>query len=690
MTLPEIWPPELQTFYWRLDENFRSLVVTNVKQASQPKENNLINFFAGLNRMFEINGIFMNNSEFLVLLANALQIQGKYDEVIKISKKDEFHPGLLNAEAFALISQKKFEGILDITEKARKFAMDADPVNYMYSLANELLYYYYTQMIDKIPYKLELLRSEFQRLSENIIKNDELKRSLLEAYILGRSVEISLNRRMGNLDLGIQVGIQLINEARRTKNRYLLNRLLNNTAICLIEQGNIKDGLIFLEEHFSFSEIITNEMQLSIGANNIGFIYRTMGNLEKSMKYFFIALDNSKKANVAPYIIATQTNIAHLHLDFGNPNLALSNSDIALEDLKKSQVPVPNQIKIALDLCRADIFESMDQFEDAKDTLEHAIGLVNEENLTSELPKIYLRQARLSARQSNLGEATKLLEKAYTIAFNNNLFEIIVNTKLQLAEIDLLKYRMTNENVLLLNALEKIDDSKKLCFEQDFKLIAIDILILEGLLLSLNNKKKDGKKVLNEAIKIANELNLADKEMEAKNQLDEIEKEKKSLLVRIFTRINESIRSSLSYESVSKPKEVKSEIKAFYIVSKNTGLPIYQLELEQDKSINSNLLSGLISAIRAMGEEVLAAEEGGLKLIDHGNVAIMLETGVKSFFSLVVTQETFLLREKLRQFADIFENKYSFEGFDSGIIQTDHRRTDDIRNIFKEIFESNK
>jgi len=687
LNLPDLWPKELQTYYWRLDDNFRKLVISYIEKNHQSKSDVLNNFISGINQMLENNGIYMSNSEFLYLATATLQIQGKYSEVLKLSQKDEIHPGLLNASAFALISQKKFENILDIIEKAKNYAMDTDPINYILALANELLYYYYTQMIDKIPNKLEFLENEYRRLLENIINNEMMQIALLEAYILGKSVEISSNRRSGNLENGAKIGLSLIEQARKTENRYLLNRLLNNTAICLIEKGNLKEGLHLLEEHFKFSEIISNELQLAIGANNIGFIYRTMGNLEMSMKYFFIALENSKLAKVAPYIIATETNIAHLHLDFGNPNLALSDSEIAVESLKKSEVPVPTSIKVALDLCRADIFENLDHFDDAKTTLEHALELIGEENLTTEFPKIYLRQARLAARQSNLGEATNLLNKTYTIAFENNLFEIIVNAKLQLAEIDLLKYRMTNENILLFNALEKIGDSKQLCIEQDFKLILIDILILEGLLLSLNNKKKEGKKILHEAIEIANELNLSDKEIEAKNQLQEIEKEKKNLLVRIFTRINESIRSSISFESVSKPKDIKTELKALYIISKSTGLPIFQKEFETVKSIDSNLLSGLLSAIRSMGEEILAADEGGLKLIDHGNVAIMLETGTKSFISLVVSQETFILREKLRQFTERFNVELTFEGFDSGVVFSDPKRNEAIEKLFKEIFQ---
>ena len=686
MTLPFLWPKEFQTYYWRLEPNYRQLIISNLEKNYHEGVDILTNFLEAMNHLLTIDGLYLRNSEFLFLSTAILQIQGKTDEVIELSKKDEFHPGLLNAKAYALISQRKFDDVTDIVENAQKCSMDTDGFNSLFALSNKILCYYYSQQFDSIPEAILRLLEEYQAFYQKNESNPHIIIALKEARILGESVTILLNRRKGELEEGFNKGYELIREIRETENRYILNRLLNNTAICLIESGKLKDGLSLLVEAFSFSEIIANELQLAIGANNIGFIYRTMGDLEKSMKYFFIALDNAKKAKVAPYIVATETNIAHLHLDFGNPTMALSDSEDALKSLEKSDVPIPHRIQVALDLCRADIFETMDRFDDASETLKHAINLIEDGNLNAELPKVYLRQARLSARQSNLGEATKLLEKAHSIALNNSLFEIIVNAKLQLAEIDLLKYRMTNEKVLLLNALEKISDSKQLCLEQDYILILIDTLILEGLLLSLNGKQKDGKKILEEAIEYAKTHNLPEKEREAKNQLGEIGKEKKNLLVRIFTRINESIRSSISFESAAKPKILDSDPRAMYIVSKKSGLNLFQKKFSEEHTIDSNLLSGLLSAIRAMGEEVLSSKEGGLKLIDHGDVAIMLETGKKFFIALVAPQETYILREKLRLFSNSIDKNKTMMSIDESIMMTDPIRNEIIEKLIAEHF----
>jgi len=170
---------------------------------------------------------------------------------------------------------------------------------------------------------------------------------------------------------------------------------------------------------------------------------------------------------------------------------------------------------------------------------------------------------------------------------------------------------------LLSLALEKIEDTKQLCFEQDYKLVLIDVYILQGLLMSLAKKRKLGVKILDQAIELAKEINLPEKAEEAKRQLKEIRGEEKNLLVKIFTRMTKSIRSTFSFESVAKPKIIATQIKALYVIAKNSSLPIYEKYFEGEKKFDANLISGLLSAIRTMGETLLEAKEGGLKLIDQ-------------------------------------------------------------------------
>ena len=187
-------------------------------------------------------------------------------------------------------------------------------------------------------------------------------------------------------------------------------------------------------------------------------------------------------------------------------------------------------------------------------------------------------------------------------------------------------------------------------------------------------KRKQGVKVLELAIELAKEINLPEKEEEAKKQLKEIKGEDKHLLVKIFTRMTKSIRSTFTLESISKPKIIKTQLEALYIISKQIGLPIYEKYFDEALKINANLLSGLLTAIRTMGETLLESKEGGLKLIDHGDVAIMLETLKDMVFALVLTKESYLIREKLRNFAeDYLFSDFAFKEADGFVLKDDEQ-----------------
>jgi len=196
-----------------------------------------------------------------------------------------------------------------------------------------------------------------------------------------------------------------------------------------------------------------------------------------------------------------------------------------------------------------------------------------------------------------------------------------------------------------------------------------------------------GMKILNQAVALATEINLPEKAEEAKKQLKEIKAESKNLLVKIFTRITTSIRSTFTFESVAKPKKIETQLKVLYVIAQNSSLPIYEKYFEGEKKFDANLISGLLSAIRTMGETLLEAKAGGLKLIDHGDVAIMLETTGEMVFALVITRETYFAREKLRDFAESFsKSKYAYKKTD-GFVLKDKEQKKAIDTMVQKTFQ---
>ncbi|MHA1555804.1 MAG: hypothetical protein ACTSPM_02610 [Candidatus Heimdallarchaeota archaeon] len=118
MKLHKLWPTELQTHYWRLDDNIRNFILTKMKEKTIEKSN-LMNFIATIDELIESKGKYMSNSEFLFLAAATKVVQGESEAIQNICSLDEFHPGLHNAKAFSLISQKKFTEVPSLIKYTR-------------------------------------------------------------------------------------------------------------------------------------------------------------------------------------------------------------------------------------------------------------------------------------------------------------------------------------------------------------------------------------------------------------------------------------------------------------------------------------------------------------------------------------------------------------------------------------------
>ncbi|MCE7746256.1 MAG: hypothetical protein GPJ52_14090 [Candidatus Heimdallarchaeota archaeon] len=130
------------------------------------------------------------------MAANTFVLQGSFEEVYEICAKDEYHPGLLNTKAYALISQRKFDDVEGVISKAEEFSK-ADPFNALYNKAIKLLCLYYSQQFDRLESNLESLTNQYEQLRKQYSENENLVLAFSEMFALGKSVYINIRRREG-------------------------------------------------------------------------------------------------------------------------------------------------------------------------------------------------------------------------------------------------------------------------------------------------------------------------------------------------------------------------------------------------------------------------------------------------------------------------------------------------------------
>jgi hypothetical protein len=91
------------------------------------------------------------------------------------------------------------------------------------------------------------------------------------------------------------------------------------------------------------------------------------------------------------------------------------------------------------------------------------------------------------------------------------------------------------------------------------------------------------------------------------------------------------------------------------VIEAESGVSLFQYEWSSEK-IDESILSGLISAIQNMGEEIL--KRGGIRRIDWELGLLFFATGKYTIVTLLSSKASKSLRSSLSSFTEAFENKF--------------------------------
>lgn len=116
------------------------------------------------------------------------------------------------------------------------------------------------------------------------------------------------------------------------------------------------------------------------------------------------------------------------------------------------------------------------------------------------------------------------------------------------------------------------------------------------------------------------------------------------------------------------------------VIHANTGISLFQYEWSGEE-IDEDLLSGLITAIRSMGEEIL--KRGGIRQIDWDLGLLFFSKGKFTLTTLLSSKASKSLRANLSAFADAFETKFKLE-LESGY--TDVSKFEPAKDLIEDYF----
>lgn len=161
-----------------------------------------------------------------------------------------------------------------------------------------------------------------------------------------------------------------------------------------------------------------------------------------------------------------------------------------------------------------------------------------------------------------------------------------------------------------------------------------------------------------------------------------------------IVEINQKVENNLSFEGINRKikatiqgvseaelifkESIKFKVEAIFLIQKNSGLIIREIQSESDKRLESELLAGMLTAIRSFANDCMIEEDNFSELneIEYSDFKIIMEVAGYCYLAIIIKGEaskTFL--KNLRSILSEIVLKYGkeiedFEG-DSDSINSD-------------------
>jgi len=342
--------------------------------------------------------------------------------------------------------------------------------------------------------------------------------------------------------------------------------------------GDINKAIKLIEPVFNFGQIIENREIINVVGNFYAAVLQSSGELEKTLQTYHIVLDVSEDMGDERTKAVISSNMSVVESKQGLYDQALERQKAILElpivkdeyFLKMSlQAIIAETLFIAerynesIELCKTLIFDKKMPINykfDTLSTLKKIAGktdspellefvrnhlIDDREFLESPVNKIFNfdLQAISAKLQKKWQELIDYLKKEREIMFSYNLIEDASDIEIRLAEGYFKLYQQFERLEDLNHAYSHLDLAKMIAFERQNYLDLCRLEILKGLLASESKVMVQAELNLKNALKIAQEHNLQNLEVQIIEHLDQlekgiIEKSASSFLRKLFNRLS--------------------------------------------------------------------------------------------------------------------------------------------------------
>jgi CHAT domain-containing protein/tetratricopeptide (TPR) repeat protein len=191
------------------------------------------------------------------------------------------------------------------------------------------------------PEAFQAAKAKFQKAAEIFRRAGDKKGEGESVFLLGRVTE-----NLGDARAAMDLYNQALELFRQTGERESEAYALNNIGVLLLGAGELRQAEEKLDSALKIAEeLAENEALLSLIVNNLGFVYRSLGEMPKAAKFYQRALDLAYKIEDFPGRAHALNNFGEVQNHLGDRQTALKMYETALEIARKIK-DVELQVKI--------------------------------------------------------------------------------------------------------------------------------------------------------------------------------------------------------------------------------------------------------------------------------------------------------------------------------------------------------
>ncbi|NPD88821.1 MAG: tetratricopeptide repeat protein [Asgard group archaeon] len=443
-----------------------------------------------------------------------------------------------------------------------------------------------------------------------------------------------------------------------TKNDDLYAQCLYRKGKILTFKGSLQESMLLLEQSLVKGRALNNSIIVAKCNVAIGEIYRLKGDFGKALQFYNTALIYHQELGNIYGMAITYNNVGIVYYSKGD-------LDNALEYFSKS-LARSLEINFKFTVVESsyyliNILSNKNQFAEAEKYLELSKKTSKEHSGTMIFYYSILSEAillRKINRFYSLGRAQEILQ---SIIERNLVYqEINVHAMLNLCEILLHELRFTDNRTILSDLEELTNKILKIAQQQFSKSLLAEVYWLKGRLALLDTDIGKASGFLSQAQAIAEGQDLENLARRISNDHDNLLSEVnkwKNLIeenVSLADRIKESKIDNLVLNMINRATfeldEIENDIPVMLIILNENGIPLFSMQFGDDTKVDQVLLSGFLSAINNIVQEIFATE-GLIRRIEHQNYLLIFQNIENIIVCYAFKGSSYSARKKVETFA---------------------------------------